>query len=205
MVLFAASRLEQQITTKNRREIVIYQGKSANIDFVYGGSHFLLMQDPLKPVDDYTKSGLVSHWASKGIVNHFSGYFKPDMLNTETQKVPGFLFRCGNYFLFSGKKIVVLNRDICGSPVKPFRTDLLVISSGVKMKMEELKRFFNAELIVVGGSNAPWKVKEWKTDAAKTGIRLWDMGSQGTFIAPPAPLKGGIYKSPLGNLGAILM
>jgi competence protein ComEC len=182
MVLFEASRLEQRISTGNRMEIMVYQGKSANIDFIFGDSHYLLMQDPLKPLDDYTKSALVNLWASRGIVNHFSGYLKTDMRDTTFQNAPKFIHRCGNYFHFCGQTVVVLSKDIYGEPERPFSADLLILTSGVKMKMEELKRFFNAELIVVGGSNAPWKVKEWKRDAAKTGIRVWDMESQGTLL-----------------------
>jgi len=183
-ILIMASNLGHRITNNERSEIIIYNGKTTNIDFITGNSHYLLMQSPLKPLDDYMNSGLRNLWASKGIVNHFSGYLKTDMRDTTFQNVPEFIHRCGNYFHFCGKRVVVLNNDISGEPERPFSADLLILSSGVKMKMEEMRKFFNVESIVIAGSNAPWKVKEWKTDASKTGIRIWDLESQGTFIAP---------------------
>jgi competence protein ComEC len=150
-ILFTTSKLKERTLHAGRSELVIYHGKTTNIDFISGDRHFLLMQDPLRPPDDYMKSNLANHWASKGITHHFSGYLKPDMGDTAVQYIPDFLTRHGNYLFFCGKRVIVLNKRLFGKSEKPLETDVLVVCNGVRMKNEEMKKWFNAGMVIMSG------------------------------------------------------
>jgi competence protein ComEC len=143
-VLFASSKLGRRITDTGRTELVVYSGKTTMADFISGDSHFLLMQDPSRPADGFMRTMLVNHWASKGIRHHFSGYLKQDVADTSVQHIAAFLTRCGNSFLFRGKRIFVLDKHLVGRPENPLEVDVLVVCPHVRMGKDDLKNFFKA-------------------------------------------------------------
>ncbi len=152
LILVSASRLVRRVSNNVRTEILVYHGKTTNIDFHLGDRHFLIMQDPFKPPDDYLKTALVNQWASNGVVHHFSGYLKPDMGDTAFQNAPDFLTRHGNYLHFCGKRIVLLNQELKGVPGIPLHADILVVCQGVRMKKEEMGKYIKSTQIIMPGS-----------------------------------------------------
>ncbi|HNW76782.1 MAG TPA: ComEC/Rec2 family competence protein [Bacteroidales bacterium] len=181
LILFASSSFIQKMEGRKRSELIVYDGKPAMVDFIQGDSHFLLMQDPLTAVDDYTRNMLVDHWTSGGVRRHFSGYLKPEMTDTVARRIPSYLTRCGNTFLFHGQRIIILNNAVSSSRQDPLETDLLIITDNPRMKMEEILRIYRPERLVIDGSNAWWRVEEWKKEAERAGVKVHVVGEQGMF------------------------
>lgn len=181
LILFASFSFIQKMEDRNRSELIVYDGKPAMVDFIQGDSHFLLMQDPLTAMDDYTRNMLFNHWTSGGVRRHFSGYLKPEMTDTVARRIPSYLTRCGNTFLFHGQRIIILNNAVSSSRQDPFETDLLIITDNPRMKMEEILRIYRPERLVIDGSNAWWRVEEWKKEAQRAGVKVHVVGEQGMF------------------------
>jgi hypothetical protein len=48
------------------------------------------------------------------------------------------------------------------------------------MKLREILRAYHPRMVVADGSNPPWRVSEWKREAALMGVRLRDTGEEGS-------------------------
>lgn len=188
-ILLSSSKLFSTVQHQRCAEIHVYHGKTTCIDLIAGSKQFLLKGDPLKGMDEYTRNQVADHWKRKGIRHNYSGYLGGGTERPAVQTHPSFLWRRGNYLLFEGVRIVILDRRILSSPEKPLPCDLLVLSSDPRMSLEQILRIYRPLQIVADGSNADWRIREWMQEARMLGVEIWVTGKEGPYLKT-LPLHG---------------
>jgi competence protein ComEC len=82
---------------------------------------------------------------------------------------------------FYGKKIAVVE-----SPFPNFKNklavDLLIISGNPNILIGDIERSFSCKLLVFDSSNNPWKIKKWKEECEKSGLRYHSVVDSGAFV-----------------------
>ena len=62
------------------------------------------------------------------------------------------------------------------------KVDIILLAHNPKVKFNELKKYFDFKQVVFDGSNAPWKIKQWKSDCKKYAVKFNDINENGAMI-----------------------
>lgn len=88
------------------------------------------------------------------------------------------------YLPFSEKKILAINNLYKSeiSYTQKLKSDLVILSKNTEIKIEQVIKYFNPDLIIFDSSNSYKTCKKWATTCKKSGVKFYDVAQQGAFI-----------------------
>ncbi|HNS18452.1 MAG TPA: ComEC/Rec2 family competence protein [Bacteroidales bacterium] len=83
-----------------------------------------------------------------------------------------------------GRSLVVVNDRFCLTQVDTvrYKADYLLLSGNASVRLEELVRVFDARYVIADMSNAKWRARKWKEEAASLSIPFHDTAERGAFL-----------------------
>lgn len=91
----------------------------------------------------------------------------------------------GKILTFSGKRILVVNREIERQPsalASKLKVDYVVLSGNAKVYLSNLQKVAEFDKLIFDSSNRPWRVSYWRKDCEQLNLPYWDVNAQGAFL-----------------------
>ncbi len=185
MLLLSVSFTSTEMNRLKQQEIIFYSaGKSSATGFICGRRQTLLADSVLindKKANQFQLDGTKSKYgishtqviALDTLVQKFT------RLSQET--IP---FRTlGNHFLFHNKRIAVIDSlpKYYGN-CKKLKLDYLVIRNNPKIRIDDLTKFYQPELILFDGSNLQYKTGRWMEECKKAGLKAYCIKDSGAYV-----------------------
>lgn len=82
------------------------------------------------------------------------------------------------------KRILAIDRNFNSQIIytQKLKTDFIILRENTEVDIEELKKYFNPELIIFDSSNSAKMCRKWQSACKKTGIKFYNVVKQGAFI-----------------------
>jgi hypothetical protein len=88
-----------------------------------------------------------------------------------------------NYFLFEGKKIVIINKELLKADIpNKMKVDFIILHKNTKVKIADLKNHYEFEWLIADRTNSSGMVRKWKQYALTEKVRFWDVAEDGAFV-----------------------
>jgi competence protein ComEC len=91
-----------------------------------------------------------------------------------------------SFYPYSLNKINILhlrnNQILNHYSVEKLKTDYIILSKNAEIRIEELSSYFEFEMIIFDSSNSFYKIRNWKNDCEKLGIKCHDVIEKGAYI-----------------------
>ena len=89
------------------------------------------------------------------------------------------------YYQFRNVRFVLLNRATAhkGAAQQKLKVNFVVLSQNPKIDIDDITQQYDYQQIIVDGSNAPWTITRWQTQAKAAGIELYLTKENGAFRA----------------------
>jgi len=148
-------------------------------DFISGKENLLLASEPLTENYSQMQFHIMHNWWEQDVRNHSVWQFH-DRLNFINGKI---FFQKENYIQFYDNRMVVINNKLPKNDVqKKLKVDYVILNNNPKMKLEEIDKLYDYELIIADGSNAAKNIRKWKKTAAEQNINFWSVNDKGAFV-----------------------
>ena len=181
-VFLSASVLTDRIRSLQRERIVVYSVRDRGlIDFIVAGRSILVRRGGGEEEPYFTET-LHRYWQSEHVRNVFLLTVLPD-----DRKRPGFsrgnFFRKGAFIGFCGKRILVLDRKLPEHMGTRMRVDDIILSGNPDIRLKEVVRIFSFRQIIIDGSNAAYRIRQWKKEAKELQIEIYPVPEKGAWIS----------------------
>jgi competence protein ComEC len=168
LFLFACIRSYSFISAGRQQKIIVYNvPQKQAIDFVSGRKYFFIGNSDLQ---------------TDGFARNF--HLKPSRILYRIKPADqiSLLVQNENLVCYRGKNILLVNTSITffAEQKKPI-VDLLIISGGPEVYMDQLARSLDIKQVVFDGSVPAWKTVFWKKDCDSLHIPWHDVTMQGAF------------------------
>jgi len=188
LVLVLAISVKLTSTDVNRQrqhKLVVYHlNKLSSIGLIDGKYQVLLASQTLLNDKKAQKFGL------DGAKDLF-GISKVDAVALDSLEHPLGLRSClvvplkgiGSYVLFHNKRICIA--DSLPKPIgrfAPLRVDYLVIRKNPRLRIANLKKYFEGETVVLDGSNSEYHHKKWVQDCKNLDIPVYSTKDDGALV-----------------------
>ncbi len=186
LLLFSLNLSYTKIIRQKQHKIIVYNtGKQSAIGFIEGKQQTLLADSVFLKDKVANKFQLDGTKSKYGIITAHA--FALDTITDSYHKLPkelNTLRSYGNTFLFHNKRIAVIDRipETKGN-CSALKVDFLVIRHNPQLKVSDLQRLYQAECIIVDGSNSFYKAKKWMTEFKKAGLNAYSTKDSGAYIA----------------------
>ena len=166
---FLSARSYSFICAGRQQQLIVYNiPRRQALDFVNGRNYFFKGDSDL-----LTNAFLQNFYTTPSRILHRIN--KADSMENLLYTTP--------VFIFNNKKIVLVDRACAFNTLtEKINADLIIISKNAPVRLPQLMKTFNCRQIVFDGSNAPWKVNKWKTEAAKLGLYCFYTVDNGAFV-----------------------
>ena len=176
VVLLLGWNVAEKIQNQYQRTLIVYSvSKNTAIDFISGSQHLFIADSVL--LNDYDRMlfHIKHNWWDSGL--------RSATADVEQDFNLPFVKRENQYIQFLDKKIVFLDKPLNDNPPKEkLKVDYVLLSKNVKVKMDDLAKMYNFRRLIFDSSNSPGKVKYWKQDCERLGLRYYDVNENGAFI-----------------------
>ncbi len=162
---------------KQKRFIVYSIAKTSAYDFFYGNEQIMLADSFLK--HDNGKIGF--HVQNNRIVNaiktqnfiNFSNDYKNRNWQFEKRK---------NFIQFNDKRIVIIEKKQKYKELKTkINLDYLILTKNCNVKISDLIKVFNPNLIIFDTSNKLWKTQKWEAECNLLQIHFYNVLKDGAY------------------------
>lgn len=103
-------------------------------------------------------------------------------LNNRADSLEG-LFRQGDFYQFSNKRILIVNKPITADePLQKPALDLVIISKNPKIRIAELAGLFNCTRFVFDASNSSRQIDTWVAECKTLGLNFYVVATAGAFV-----------------------
>ena len=94
------------------------------------------------------------------------------------------IFEQGMFYLFSNKRIVVIDKATRFEPVQQrIDVDMIIISKNPKLYIPQLAKVFNCRQYIFDASNSLWKIDKWQADCSALNLPCYSIPAQGAFVS----------------------
>ncbi|KAF0195007.1 MAG: competence protein ComEC [Bacteroidetes bacterium] len=171
----ALSRSAQQ------RMVVHSLKKHSAISFTSGRNQHLMV-DSLVMTDPSLLNYPLSGSRIKSGIKEIS-YSCLDAGLPERQKLPGLKIYSNGFFIFNGRRgVVVTQSTTLPESGKHLKIDLVILTSDTRLKLQKLKEFFPGARFIADASNSLRKCKSWAEEAQKSGLLFYSVRESGAWV-----------------------
>ena len=176
------------ITEINRREqqkIIFYAaGKQSAIGFIHGTGQVLIADSMLisdskamKFQVDGARTLYGIHSLSVSAIDTLSG----KNLNSFDTESP--LYTLGKNFIFHNKRIAIVDSlpKVQGN-IKKLAVDYLWIRGNPRLRVADLQKLYEPQLVLLDGSNSYYNAEKWTTELQKAGIKAYNLRKSGAYV-----------------------
>lgn len=177
-----ASILYQKVHQLKSREIIVYGVKNFPAFNFVSGETSILLADPKLSDNVYFDENLKENCSAMGIKNTLRL-----MLTSGKRNSPGFSFhhcfyKKGNFIQFHNKRIGFFDKSFPAEINRKIHVDYLIITGNPKVTIEQIRKVFSADEIIVDPSNSPWRSKVWKEEAVKKRMIFHSVIETGAYV-----------------------
>jgi competence protein ComEC len=185
-LLFSLNFSYTEIMRQRQDKIIFYStGKQSAIGFIDGRQQTLLADSVFLKDQVASRFQLDGTKSKYGIIA--SNTFALDTITTsypKLQKDLNTLQIYGNTFMFHNKRIAVIDRiPVLKGDFSALKVHYLVIRHNPQLKVSDLQRLFQAECIIIDGSNSFYKTAKWMAEFKKAGLNAYSIKDSGAYIA----------------------
>ena len=184
IVLMFSFSLKRTQNYSNKKFIVYNVNKRTAFDFISGKTSYFFA-DSILMNDQRTLSYRIKNnrinLGIDDIKNHFidcSGPLSKDIL------YDNLIFEKGNYFQFFEKKIVLIDKRPVYKPenLKKLKMDYLVIIANPFIKISELMKLYEFDLLIFDSSNSFYSIRKWKEECIENNINFYSVSESSAFV-----------------------
>jgi competence protein ComEC len=185
-LLFSLNYSYTEIIRQRQHKIIFYStAKQSAIGFIDGKQQTLLADSVFLKDKQANKFHVDGTKSAYGI--SIATAFALDTLTNSSHnlsKEMNTLRSYGNAFLFHNKRIAVIDKiPVLKGSCKSLKVDYLVIRHNPQLKVSDLQRLFQADCIIIDGSNSFYKPQNWMTEFKKAGLNAHNIKDSGAYIA----------------------
>lgn len=175
VVILISQVVEQQMQF-NQKKIVIYNvAKTTAIDFVNTKQNVLLTDSVFAKSDSRLLFHVKHNWWDLGM--NKSKIISEDFISES-------LYIKNNFIQFFNKRLYVLNKKIQfnnESARNKLNVDYLVISSNIRMSIEEITDMFRVKIFIFDSSNSEYRIKQWKAECEELNQEYCSIMDEGAL------------------------
>ena len=175
-VLILCLQIREQFQQLKQRKLVVYAiPKARAIDFITGKSALLLADTVFVKDKGGQAFHLKPNWCELGID-------EPRILSNNMESAQ--LFVQENYIGFYDKKMLLLNENKMKKRKggKPFHLDYLILSGNAAITIEEIRKVYEAGMIIFDSSNSEFRIKKWKEECEALRQQYYPVMEKGAFV-----------------------
>ena len=171
MFLFTMLHTYYKWQTATQQKLIIYNvPKYQAIDLV-NGSYYQFVGDSL-----LLKDAVLQNFHLKPARVALQLDNRLDSINT--------IFHQGLFYMFSGKRILLINKSISFEPgPQKINVDLIVISHNPRLYIPQLAKVFNCGQYIFDASNSLWKIAKWQKDCNMLHLQCYSIPERGAFFS----------------------
>lgn len=169
LIVFTGIGVLEYIQQQQRNTIIVYNIPGyRGIDLVQGTNYYFLGDDTCR-VDGFFRN---FHLSPSRIIHK----------TKEADTLPG-LWNNTPYLFFRNRTIVLLDSTTKITIVSaPVNVDIVVLSHNVKYPLSLIRQAFSSNLYIFDGSNASWKIRQWKNECDSLHLRRHSIPDDGAFV-----------------------
>jgi len=176
------SFLSQRIHQLKSRKIIVYAAKNLPaFDFINGGTSILLY-DPKVRDNVYFEENHQATCSALGIKNNLRIMLTSGKINSSGLLFHDCFYKKGDFIQFYDKRIGFLNRQLPALVNRKIHLDYLVLTGNPKVTIDQIKKIFAVDEIVVHPSNSRWISNEWKAEAALMKMKIRFVNETGAYV-----------------------
>jgi competence protein ComEC len=118
---------------------------------------------------------------ARGIKYHRNYWLGAGRRSPELAKMFIPVIKEGNYILFAGSRIVILDHTIPKGMKKQLKIELLILSGNPKISLSDAILTFHPTEIIVDATNSRYNTLRWKKEAAMLQVAFHAVTEQGAF------------------------
>lgn len=184
-LILAVSFSFTEITRQHQQKIIFYStGKQTAIGIINGKQQTLLADSLLlkdKIAGKFQLDGAKSLYG----ISKLKSFAIDTVTRNHTTLPASFNPLCsfGNYLLYNNKRIALIDSipKTSGEFTK-LKVDYLVISHNPKIRITDLQKLYQPELIIIDGSNSAYKTDKWLAECEKAGLKAYSVKDEGAYI-----------------------
>ncbi|TAL56314.1 MAG: ComEC family competence protein [Bacteroidetes bacterium] len=94
------------------------------------------------------------------------------------------IFIKNNFIQFSGKRVAVISAlPKIKSPIsQKFSVDLILLAKNPKIKIKDLKKWYDFKKVIFDSSNPVWKTEKWKKECEEMKVGFYSVSDSGAYI-----------------------
>ncbi|MEO6135900.1 MAG: ComEC/Rec2 family competence protein [Ginsengibacter sp.] len=167
--LFAGLVTHRKWNLYQQKQMVVYNvPKHSAIDFFQRNNYFFVGEKNVSG-----KESFINFHLKPARISFFANYPTKDFS----------LLNSPNIFQFYDSRIIIIDTFIRYSPLSSkIKIDYLVLSKNSKVKIENINAVFDCKCIIADGTNALWKIDQWKKECKDLHLRFHSVSEQGAFV-----------------------
>ena len=174
LLIISVTQFIETIEQNSQQKFIVYNvAESSVYDIIQGTQNNFYAPSSLINDKDKMLFNIEHNWWKSGVNKQH--LISLDTINSDH----GIL-----YLPFSEKKILAINNLYQSeiSYTKSLKTDLVILSKNTEIKIEQVVKYFNPDLIIFDSSNSYKTCKKWGVTCKKSGVKFYDVAQQGAFI-----------------------
>lgn len=174
LLIISVTQFIETIEQNSQKKFIIYNvAESSVYDIIRGTQNNFYAPSSLINDKDKMLFNVEHNWWKSGVNKQH--LILLDTLNSDH----GIL-----YLPFSEKKILAINNLYKSeiSYTQKLKSDLVILSKNTEIKIEQVIKYFNPDLIIFDSSNSYKTCKKWAATCKKSGVKFYDVAQQGAFI-----------------------
>ncbi len=181
MVLLSGSMVWGRYMQMTRSRFIVYDTRGKGVcDFITGGRSILVGR--LSALSDpFFRDAFIKSRRNDRVTGLFEFQHPLPSQGRRPFRYGGYFYREGNFINFRGKRIVIVDSKIRGSPTLSLKVDYLIITGNLRSSLKEVTTHLKPGLIILDASNSQRKVREWIKEAQGLGLTCYSVSASGAF------------------------
>jgi competence protein ComEC len=98
-----------------------------------------------------------------------------------TENLDGF-YASHPFFLFKGNRILIIDKSFRFASTAKIELDLVIVAHSPRLSMADLVAVFDCKQIIFDGSNAAWKIRQWKKECESLHLPNYSTTEKGAYV-----------------------
>lgn len=184
-LLLSVSLTTTEISRKEQQKIIFYStGKQSAIGFITGKKQVLLADSILikdKKANTFQFDGAKSLFGLSTAKIFALDTISKFNQNLQKEFIP--LYNHGKYLLFGNKRLVVIESlPKSFSQCTKLKVDYLFIKGNPSLRVSDLLKLYQPELIVIDGSNSLYRTEKWLAELKQVKLNAYSIKNSGALV-----------------------
>ncbi|MBI9037364.1 MAG: ComEC family competence protein [Bacteroidales bacterium] len=165
----------------NKKFIVYNVNKSSAFDFISGKTSYFFA-DSILMNDSKTLSYRIKNNHCNLGINNIKNHSLHLSINDYCYD--NLIFKNRNYFQFFDKTIVLIDKRPAfkNEDLKKLKLNYLIITENPYLKIDELTKLYEFDLLIFDSSNSFYSIRKWKKECIKNNISYYSVPESGAFV-----------------------